>query len=144
MNIFKWKSGFTLLEMLLVLFTLSLSLILAVPYAKQATIRYESKVMMRNVMQHFEYVHKKTIVRKGYHFVRFSDNQVEFKANLLKRSPEDITFTFPEETSFFSAKEIKLLASGDIKPQTITLITPTKDYQIVFQFSGGRYVFEEK
>ncbi|MER2062693.1 MAG: prepilin-type N-terminal cleavage/methylation domain-containing protein, partial [Aerococcus urinaeequi] len=42
----KRKSGFTLLEMILVLFALSLSLILAVPYAKDAIIRYESKVMM--------------------------------------------------------------------------------------------------
>ena len=79
----KRKSGFTLLEMILVLFALSLSLILAVPYAKDAIIRYESKVMMRNVMQHFEYVHKMTIVRKGIHFVTFSGNTVEFRADLL-------------------------------------------------------------
>ncbi|MCY7730849.1 prepilin-type N-terminal cleavage/methylation domain-containing protein [Aerococcus urinaeequi] len=144
MKKYKRKSGFTLLEMILVLFALSLSLILAVPYAKDAIIRYESKVMMRNVMQHFEYVHKMTIVRKGIHFVTFSGNTVEYRADLLRPSPVDTTFVFPKESKFVHYKRFEFSTSGTVGPQTITLRTPTKDYAIVYQFSGGRYVIEEK
>lgn len=142
-KILKGKFGFTLLEMILVLFALSLSLILAIPYAKGASIHYESKVMMRNVMQHFEYVHKMAMVKNDISFVTFSKNEVTFQKALLKDSPGDITFVFPEETSFMKTSQFSLLGSGNVDSQTLTLVTPTKNYHIVFQFSGGRYVFEE-
>lgn len=143
-NNFKSKLGFTLLELILVLFTLSLSLILAVPYAREANTRYESKVMVRNVMQHFEYVHKMTVVRKGVYFVTFKENTVEFRGDLTKSLPDDKTFVFPEETTFNKINRITITPSGNVGAQTITLITPTKKYAIVFQLTGGRYRVEEK
>lgn len=100
--------------------------------------------MVRNVMQHFEYVHKMTVVRKGVYFVTFKENTVEFRGDLTKSLPDDKTFVFPEETTFNKINRITITPSGNVGAQTITLITPTKNYAIVFQLTGGRYRVEEK
>ncbi len=137
------KAGFTLFEMVVTLFILSLTLILAVPYAHDAYVTYESKVMMRNVMQHFEYLHKKTMIKGDKQIVQFFGNEVRFFSNQFEPAPMDRTFYFPRGTKFTKYEQITLLPSGNVQAQTITLDTPEARLEIVFQLEGGRYRYDE-
>ncbi|RPA60134.1 prepilin-type cleavage/methylation domain-containing protein [Aerococcus agrisoli] len=140
------NKAFTLLEMVFVLMLISLSLILAIPYAHQARVNYESKVMLHNVMQRYEYEYKKRILSEGTVIMEFSKNTVKFKLSASTPAKPEDTYTFPTEARFPVYRSLTLNQSGkSVDPQTIYFETPTRKYFIVFQFvGGGSYKIEEE
>lgn len=145
-KLLKNRRGFTLLEMVSALFLLSLTLILAIPYAKEASVNYETKVTLRNAMQYFELIHKESMVNQEIRLVSFSGNKIHFFKDYFKPSSSDKTFVFPKESNFVSTITFTLASSGNISSETKTIAikTNTRTYSVVFQLNGGRYRYGEQ
>lgn len=138
------KKAYTLLEIIFVVMLVSLSLVLAMPYTHQARVNYESKVMLRNVMQRFEYELKNRMLSGGSILMRFSANKVYFLAEQGDIPTNENTYIFPKEAAF-TYEQLTLNQFGHVGAQTIHLNTPTRHYAVVFQLgSGGKYRYAEE
>lgn len=134
------RSGYTLLQMILVLLIVTTISIVSLRLLEAEKIELEAQATMKMALQQYELVQKEAVLRQQNCEVHFVGNVITFWIP----GRQATIFLLPEETYFTERDTLRILKdSGAVDPTTVTLQTPQKLIQIRFQLGSGQYVYEE-
>lgn len=138
----KWqRSGFTLLESLLVLFIVLTISLLSYTSLHQQTIDYEATITLQAAFNYYQFIQKRAVLKGENYEMRIHDQMIDFLP-FPDQSRFRRTYELPAGYHFYSTKRVKIYGQQTIAPIRIALQTPTGRKEITIQL-GGQYVFKE-
>ncbi|MCZ0717020.1 hypothetical protein [Aerococcus kribbianus] len=136
------KKAFTLIEVLLVLFTTLLLITLTLPQFTWTAEDYHAEVKLRAVMDYYSFLNKQSKLKNEAFFMEINNQYIRFYQDKNQQGPYDRRYEFPDSCRFNRYQRVNIYPKRFTPPTTIKLNTPRGQKVITIQL-GGHYVFKD-
>lgn len=143
MNTIKNNSGFTLVELLVVLFIFMMLLVISYPALNDHHQDYIAEVNLRIAFDYYSTLHKHAKIYGKVYQMDLYRNSIRFDGTKHEnRHLYQRRYELPEGYSFYGYKTVYIYGKKEMAPQTIAIQTPKGRREITIQL-GGQYVIKE-
>lgn len=135
----KNESGFTLIEMLIVLSLISIFSLLVIPFSKKTMDQIQDKNFLHLLESDILFLQSHNLTKSDPYSIYFRSDDYYFFINGFIFSKRDL----PDNWESYSGQSIFFDRKGsNRKPQTIYLNNNGRSFKIIFPFGKGSYRFE--